>query len=166
MRLSGPREGRGLGIGSDKRCGRDYGTEDMCVNVNVVVGHKGPWHGVVGAGPQNGFTKKHPFFLHFGTRGTIRIFCCFAPAVLCALIRTEKKRVEHSMFAIRFLCFFLMFSMRVFGVSGHLPMFSENGVAQILQMCSVVFGQHAVIPLEGSLPPETNAVGFFVLAIN
>ena len=45
-------------------------------------------------------------------------------------------------------------------------MLSENGVAQILHMCSVVFEQHAVIPVEGSLPPETNAVSFFVLAIN
>ena len=59
-----------------------------------------------------------------------------------------------------------MFSMRVFGVSGHLPMLPENGVAQILQMCSVVFEQHAVVPVEGTLPPETNAVSFFVLAIN
>ena len=30
----------------------------------------------------------------------------------------------------------------------------------------VVFVLHAVIPVEGSLPPETNAVSFFVLAIN
>ena len=30
----------------------------------------------------------------------------------------------------------------------------------ILHMCSVAFEQHAVIPVEGSLPPETDAVGF------
>ena len=80
----------------------------------------------------------------------------------------QKKLVENSMFAIRFLCFFfLMFSMRVFfGASGHLPMLSKNGVAQILHMCSVVAEQHAVIPVEGSCPPETNAVSFFVLATN
>ena len=31
---------------------------------------------------------------------------------------------------------------------------------------SVVFEQHAVVPVEESLPPETNAVRFFVLATN
>ena len=62
-----------------------------------------------------------------------------------------------------------MFSMRVFwggGVCGHLPTRSENGVAQIMLLYSVVFQQHAVIPVEESLPPETNAVSFFVLATN
>ena len=33
-------------------------------------------------------------------------------------------------------------------------------------LCSVVFVLHAVIPVELSLPPETNAVSFFVLAIH
>ena len=61
---------------------------------------------------------------------------------------------------IRFLCVFLMFSMRFFWVSGHLPSQSENRVAQILLLCSVVFVVHAVIPVEGSLPPENNAVSF------
>ena len=67
------------------------------------------------------------------------------------------------MFAIRFLCvFFLMFSMRVFFWGyGHLPTRSENGVAQIMLLYSVVFEQHAVIPVEESLPPETDAVSFF-----
>ena len=37
-------------------------------------------------------------------------------------------------------------------------MLCENGVAQILHMCSVVFEQHAEIPV------ETKAVSFFVLA--
>ena len=50
-----------------------------------------------------------------------------------------------------------MFSMCVFWVSGHLPMLSENGVAQILHIRSLVFEQHAVVPVEGSLPPETEA---------
>ena len=50
------------------------------------------------------------------------------------------------MFAIRFLCVFVRFSMRdFFLVSGHLPTQSENGVATILFLCSVVFEQHAVI---------------------
>ena len=57
-----------------------------------------------------------------------------------------------------------MFSMRVFCGFWSSADVTENGVAQILQMCSVVFEKHAVIP--GSLPPETNAVSFFVLAIN
>ena len=43
---------------------------------------------------------------------------------------------------------------------------SQNGVAQILHLCSVVFEQHGLIPVEGSCPPETDAVSFFVLAIN
>ena len=42
----------------------------------------------------------------------------------------------------------------------------ENGVAQILHMCSAVFERDAVIPEEGSFPLETNAVSFFVLAID
>ena len=66
------------------------------------------------------------------------------------------------MFAIRFLCvFFEVFNARFLGSSGHLPMLSESGVAQTPHMCSVVFEQHAVIPVEGSSPPETNAVSFF-----
>ena len=32
-----------------------------------------------------------------------------------------------------------MFSLRIFGVYGHLPTRSENGVAQIQHMCPVVF---------------------------
>ena len=55
-----------------------------------------------------------------------------------------------------------MFSTRVFSrVSGHLPTQSESGVAQILLLCSVVFVLHAVIPVERSLPLETNAVVFW-----
>ena len=54
------------------------------------------------------------------------------------------------MFAIRFLCAFLMFSMRVFWVSGHLPMFIPHwSRRQILHMCSVAFEKLAVIPVEG-----------------
>ena len=63
------------------------------------------------------------------------------------------------------LCF-LMFSMRFLGSSGHLPMLSENGVAQILHMCSVVFETARRDSSGASFPPETNAVIFFVLAIN
>ena len=42
----------------------------------------------------------------------------------------------------------------ILGGSGHLPVLSENGVVQILHMCSVVYERHAVNPEEGSLPPE------------
>ena len=45
--------------------------------------------------------RHHPHFLLFCTRGTFNT-------------DLEKKLVENSMFAIRFLCFFLMFSMRFF----------------------------------------------------
>ena len=48
--------------------------------------------------------------------------------------------------------------MRVFWVSGHLLIQFENGVPQILLLCSVVFKQHAVIPVEGSLPPSLRMV--------
>ena len=58
----------------------------------------------------------------------------------------KKKLVENSLFAIRFLCvFFDVFHARFFGVYGHLPTRSENGVAQIQHMCPVVFGQRAAI---------------------
>ena len=53
--------------------------------------------------------------------------------------------------------FFDFFHARFFGGSGHLPMLP-------LHVCSVVFIQHAVIPVEGSLPPETNAVSFSCVA--
>ena len=50
------------------------------------------------------------------------------------------------MFAFRFLCFFDVSHVRFLCVSGHLATQSENGVAQLLLLCSVVFEQHAVIP--------------------
>ena len=77
--------------------------------------------------------RHHPHFLMFCTRGTFRTEL------------DKKKLVENSLFAICFLSVFLMFSMRIFWVYGHLPTRSENGVAQIQHVCPVVFGQLAVI---------------------
>ena len=106
-------------------------------------------------------STKQFVFLPFGTPGTIRIFCCFAPAFQhrCG----QKKDLSQTpCFAIRFLCFFYVFHARFLWVSGHLPTQSKNGVAQMQLLSSVVvFVLHAVIPVEGSLPPETNAVSFF-----
>ena len=89
-----------------------------------------------------------------------------APSALFAVftIWTKTKLVENSMFAIRFLCFFC-FPCAFWWFSGHLPMLSGNGVAQILHMCSVVFEQHAVIPVEGSVPPEVLQSASFGLTI-
>ena len=41
--------------------------------------------------PAEWLHEKASVFLPFGTRGTIRVYCCFAPAVLCAPVWTKKK---------------------------------------------------------------------------
>ena len=80
--------------------------------------------------------------------------------VLCALILDKKNLLKTP--CLSSVCFvFFVFHARFFLVSGHLPMLSHIGVA-----CSVVFEQHAVIPVEGSLPHGTNAVGFFCFGNN
>ena len=110
--------------------------------------------------------KAFVFFLPFGTRATVRIFL---PFCTCGTLRTDldKTNLLKTPCLHPFsLCFFDVCHARFFGGSGHLPMLSHMGVAQILHMCSAVFEQHAVIPVEGSFPPETNAVNFFVLALN
>ena len=85
------------------------------------------------AAPQNGFTKKHPFFYRSAPAAPPAFFLLFLhPWCFQHRFGQKKKLVVNSMFAIRFL-FFLR------------PTQSENGVAQILLLCSVVFEQHAVI---------------------
>ena len=87
--------------------------------------------------------QKTLLFLPFGTRGTIRIFLRFAPAVLSASIWT-KNLLKTLCLPSVFFPFFDVFHA-FFVVYCHLPTRSANGVAQIHHVCPVVFGQLAVI---------------------
>ena len=65
---------------------------------------------------QNGKLKKQfVFFIQFGNRGTIRIFCCFAPAVLSTPIWT-KNLLKTPCLPSVFFVFFDVFHAHFLGV--------------------------------------------------
>ena len=74
------------------------------------------WHLESAQAAERLHAKASVFFLPFGTRDTIRFFCCFAPAVLCAPIWTKKNLLKTPCLpSVFFVCFFDVFHARFFG---------------------------------------------------